>query len=376
MPHEASEFQIPLQRLLVGLIVILVPITIFGLYMGLNANLQVQQINGTYFRTISQSSATIASSYVVERVSELVQIANEPGVQRAVLSADGAYTSMSEEAIRARSEKEEARWNTSESDALAKTILGSDLALDIRRHRELNPKLLNVVIIDQSGATIAATEKPAHYLQTATEYWRAISAKEERAVHVSDVRYDDKSREQYVTITVPVYQEGSGRFIGAITALVDVNPLFTFFNQMQFGRTGRVFLVRTDGTVVAAAGINPAERMRSEEFNAIRDALGNLQGREAGYVHATLGNRKQYLIGFADTGLRMSYPALSWIVVASQEVHEAEGPIRAMGTFAVVMTALAVILLSVLAAYVFLHRKQRLEDLADKEAEKVNVMSA
>jgi hypothetical protein len=117
--------------------------------------------------------------------------------------------------------------------------------------------------------------------------------------------------------------------------------------------------------------------VRSEEFIAVRDALGTLRGREAGYVHATLPNSENYLIGFADTGLKAAYPNLPWIIIASQDLREAEGPIRSMATFSMVMTVFALVILSVLGAYVFLHRRQPLQDLEEEgEPEKKKSASA
>ena len=140
MPFDSSEFHIPLQRLLVGLIIILGPVTILGLYIGLQASGQTQQMNGVYFRTITQASAAITSEFITERVTELVQIANEPSVQQAVMAASRSYEHMNDAAIRSKAEQEETRWNSAASGLLVKNILGSDLARSIRRHRELNPK--------------------------------------------------------------------------------------------------------------------------------------------------------------------------------------------------------------------------------------------
>jgi len=57
---------------------------------------------------------------------------------------------------------------------LAKDILASDLARQLRRMRELNPGLLKVTVADASGATVAATDKPVHYFQTDRGYWAVL----------------------------------------------------------------------------------------------------------------------------------------------------------------------------------------------------------
>jgi hypothetical protein len=44
---------------------------------------------------------------------------------------------------------------------------------------------------------------------------------------VTDVRYDERTQFNYVSVAVPVLEEGSGRFIGGVSALVDISGLFS-----------------------------------------------------------------------------------------------------------------------------------------------------
>jgi hypothetical protein len=111
-------------------------------------------------------------------------------------------------------------------------------------------------------------------------------------------------------------------------------------------------------------------KMHSEEYSAIRDSLGSLRGRETGYLFTTFSKGESYLIGFADAGLKDAFPNLSWIVVASQEEREITGPIRNVAAFALFVMILALLMLSLLAAYVFLHRAQRPEDIEARMADR------
>jgi hypothetical protein len=128
MPLDSLEFRISLQRLLAALIVILVPITVFGFYIGLQADKQVHQMNGAYFRTIARSAAATTSEFIDQRVTEASLIANEPGLVHAVTVANRAYEHVSESEIRARADRIETTWNSSESDSRVNTMLSSDLS--------------------------------------------------------------------------------------------------------------------------------------------------------------------------------------------------------------------------------------------------------
>lgn len=363
MPLDPPEFRSSLQRLLAGLMLVLVTLTVVGFYVALQGDSYVRQMSGDHFRTLTRISAEITSKFVGEFVKDVGMISNSPSVVQAVTSANRPYEHLSEEAVRNKVEAVENKWNTPEADALSRNILTSDLARELRRERELNAKLLKITVADISGATVAATDKPLHYFQTDREYWRSLNSQGQGAIYVSDVRYDEQNRLYYVSVAYPILQEGTGRFIGVVTALVDLSPLFAQLNGQQIGRTGRVFLVRDDGVVIQAPGVTPGMKIKSEEYTAIRDALGTLRGREAGHIYATLPKGESYLIGFADTGLREAYPNLPWIVLASQEEREAVGPVRTMAGFALFMMIVALLMMTLLGAYVFMHRKQRLEDI-------------
>ena len=363
MPLDLLEFRTSLQRILVGLLLILVPVTVIGLYVALQGDSYVRQMSGDHFRTLTRMSADVTSRFVGEFVQDVSVIANNPRVVQAVTSANRPYEHLSEEAVRSKVDAIENKWNTSEADALSRSILTSDLARELRRDRELNTKLLKITVSDISGATVSATDRPLHYFQTDRDYWRLLYSQGQGAIHVSDLRYDDQNRLYYVDVAYPILEEGTGRFIGAVTALVDLSPLFAELNAQQIGRTGRLFLVRDDGVVIQAPGVTPGMKIKSEEYAAIRDAMGTLRGREAGYIYATLPKGESYLIAFADTGLREAYPNLPWIVLASQDEREAVGPIRGMAGFALLMMILALLMMTLLGAYVFLHRKQKLEDI-------------
>ena len=363
MPLDSLEFRTSLQKLLVALILILLPITVFGFYVALQADNHIRQSSGEGFRALTLTAAESTSQFIADRVKDVSYIANSPAALEAVTSANRQYEKFSEEAISAKVAAIEQDWETAKADALSERILTSDMAHQLRRLRELNPELLKIAIADATGSTVAATDRPIRYSLNDPELWHQLASGGQGAIHISDLRYDDQSRLYYVGIAYPILQEGTGRFIGAVTATVDISPLFVQLNRRQIGRTGRLFLVRDDGTVIEAPGITPTMNIKSEEYAAIRDAMGSLHGRQTGYLSATLSNGQSYLIGFADAGLKDAYPTLPWTVLASQEATEVTGPIRNMIVFAVLLMILAFLMLSLLAAYVVLHTKQRLEDI-------------
>jgi hypothetical protein len=199
-------------------------------------------------------------------------------------------------------------------------------------------------------------------------YWRAVYGEGRGGTYVSEIRYDDQTKANYFQIGVPVLEEGTRRFIGAVNALVDVSSLLSRFQRAEVGETARIMLLQDDGTVISAPNMDPSLRLKSDEYATVRDALATPQGRQAGYAVASMrgGDR---IVGFADTGLKKAYPNLGWLVLASQDEREALIPLLSLSRFALLMVVFALLMLTLLTVYFFLHRRQRFEDINVQAAE-------
>src|SRR6266498_4542317 len=122
------------------------------------------------------------------------------------------------------------------------------------------------------------------YFQADEEYWQDIYAQGRGAVSLTDILYDEATKTNYIGIGVPIVEEDSNRFIGTLDALVDVSSIFPVINRTQIGQTGRMILVKEDGTVISAPQANLAMKLKSAEYFAVKAALSTLQGRQIGYV--------------------------------------------------------------------------------------------
>ena len=372
MPYD---IQISLQKLLIGLIVVIVPLSIVGLYLTANADSSLQQTVGMHFRTIAQYDAAAASQFIRDRIIDVSTIAREPNVVDAVKASNRQYGGISEEAIAARIQKIEGQWDTPSADSVVKAMMSSRASRWLQQQHELNPRLLKIVVADENGAAVAATGKPIHYLEADQQRWQAVYAGGKGAVNVTDVSYDANTESDYVEIAVPVLEEDSGRFLGAITALIDMSGLFSSLDQQRLGRTGRILLVESSGIIVHAPNVTPDLRLKSEEFTTVHDLLGTMEGRQAGYVRAAMSSGER-IVGFADTGLKRSLPNLDWLIVVSQSEREALAPVRTLERFAFLMVVLGLLMLIVLLAYFWAHREQRLADLEVIETPKPSQQKA
>lgn len=356
------DVQISLQKLLTGLIIVIVPLSIVGLYLTSNADKRLEQAIGMQFRTIALADAAATSQFIGDRITDVSAIAGDPTIVDAVKAANHQYAGMSEEAIASRNQRVEGQWDTSNADSLVKDMLSSRASRWLQRQRSLNRRLLKIIVTDENGTAVAATGKPLHYVEADQQRWQAVYASGKGAINVTEVRYDASTQSDYVDIAVPILEEDSDRFIGVVSALVDVSGLFSALDQQQLGRTARVLLVTSKGTIINAPNVTPDLRLMSEEFTAVRDTLGTTVGRQTGYVKAPTSN-EECIVGFADTGLKRSQPRLDWLILVSQTEREALAPVRTLEQFAVIMVVLALLMLAGLLAYFWMQRQQELADL-------------
>jgi hypothetical protein len=370
MALDRFEVRVSLEKLLIVLIVILVPLNFIGLYLTMQSHSAVEQTTGTLFRDIAQSNAIAARQFIDDRVTNVGAIASQPAVVDAILATNRASGQINDAAKTTKIADTEKKWTTAEVDSLVAGILASRASASLRHYRELDPRFMKLIVVDANGVPVAATDKPAHYAPVDEVFWQGVSAQGKGAVYVSEVLFDGQGTASYIGIGFPVLDENSRRFIGAVHALVDVSGLFALLNREQPGRTTATLLVKEDGTVISAPNVTPAMQMKSEEYGAVRDALGTLQGRQAGYVIASMrgGNR---IVGFADTGLTPSYSNLSWFVMVSQNEHEALAPVRTVGYFAILMVVVGLLMVTLLAAYFFLHRAQEMADIEVPEKQEL-----
>jgi Cache domain len=362
MPHDNLEIRVSLQKLLLGLVVVIVPLSLVGLYITSESVSSVEEAHGAHLKAIAQATAGTVSQFIDRLVTEVGSIALAPALRDAVSSADRSYQNTSDAAIRDRMDTLEGKWTTHGVDSMVKEILTSPAAGYLRAYRDVDPRLLRIWVTDEAGAIVAATDKPQHYYQGKQDYWQAVYAQGRGSNSVSNILYDERNKSNYISIGMPIFDQTSGQVLGVVNAWVDVSGLSSPFAKNSLDGTAQVFLVGEDGTVIVGPNVEPANKLKSEEYGAVRDGLATVKGRQAGHVMATTSGGKR-LAGFADTGLRQAYPNLDWTVVVSEDERDATAPIRPVVRFAFSMVALSVVMLTLLAVYFFLHRRQQIPEI-------------
>jgi hypothetical protein len=367
MSTDRLEIHLPLKKLLIGLFLTLVPLCAVGLYTITKAGSQMRDTIGTHFRTIAGLTASEISMFFNDRVVAVGTLASDPTIVEAVTEANRRYAGVTRESVEAHILKMEKEWNTPAADGYVRQMLTSRAGRQLTGWRQTDRRFLRITLTDAQGAAIAATHKTMDYFQADEDFWQATFAEGRGSIHLTDVLYDDVTKSYYVGLGVPVMEEGTNRFIGAIDALIEVSMIFPLVHRIEVGDTMRAALVKGDGTIIYTPGVSLAAQLKSEEYESVREVLATASGRQRGYLTTRLRSGEDVLVGYADPGLADSHPKLDWKLLVIQDSRHAFAATRGVMRLMWFSVAVGVTLLTLLAVFFSLHRRPDYTDIQMEE---------
>lgn len=360
---QTLTFQMTFRRLLIGLVVTVVPISILALYIVPQSRKNFEKVMGTNFQGVAVSTAAEVADFVHYTVLESGVMATDPALLEAVEAANRSYRGMPEKAFRDKIRPVQHSWTT-ETSAAAQ-IVSNPASRLLRRYCDLDKKFLRITVANEKGVTVAATQKPRNYYRGDLEFWDRIYAGGQGSINVADVAYDPVTKSNCLGIGMPILEPGSGRLVGTMEALVEISSVFPVVSRAQTSPSMRVSLVKEDGSVISGPHLAVPMTTKSDEFQAVRETLGAVSGVPAGYLVTRLKQAGPTLIGFADAGLKSDYKNISWSVVVSQPARDAFAPVQRNERLIEVMVLIGLLAVIFLAVYFSLHRKGEIEEIEE-----------
>jgi hypothetical protein len=367
MALDRFEVRVSIQKILLGLVLVIVPLSIVGLVLTTRSDTALDASIGSHLKMTAQMYSNNLSHEIHDRVAAVKLIAADPGVVEAVTAGNRTYQSQSEAAITDKLNSAEKTWQTPQAAATVKSLLVSRPSETLRHYTNMDQQMLRITVTDEHGVPVAATAKPHRYTLTSSDAWQSVYNGGRGAVSISNILYDEPVKAYFVEIGVPVTEPATTQLAGVALAAVNITPALATFQQDTIGNGWKAYVVNSDGTVVSGPRTDVFARARSDEFAAIGDSLGTLEGRQTGYVIADLASGR-HIVGFADTGLNKTFKNLGWTVLISQDEHDAIAPIHLLSMFAILMVILALFMVTLLAVYYALHRKQQFADIEEGAA--------
>jgi preprotein translocase subunit SecG len=337
---DRLEVRISITKLLLALIIVIVPLSVIGLILTQQGDRTLANSVGNDFKTMAQLLSNEVSQAMKSRIADVNTLAKDPTIVAAASAGQSKAA----------------------GTALEKGMLTSPASQMLRERKALNPQFLSIVVTNQNGDVVAASQQPAKLSYTQDAGWQSVYNNGQGTGKISDVVDDEFTKSLYVNIGMPVTDQSSGATIGVVSAALNVTDVLSRFREAQIANGARAELVNDDGTIVSSPNADVFAHVKSPQFAAIRDTMGGLQGSESGWLMANLRNGP-YIVAYAGTGLKQHFPNLGWAVLVSQEERVAAAPIRGLEHFALAMVILAVFMLTLIFVYYFIHRAQDFDEI-------------
>lgn len=118
------------------------------------------------------------------------------------------------------------------------------------RHEEERDEHLALLVVNEKGRVIGDAKLGGDYRadQAGEPWWKVTYNDGEGKLYVSDIYLETSTGNRALDIGIPVLDPATGRVIGAIRCIMNVDVFFRFIKDMSFGTTGHGMLVDSEGT--------------------------------------------------------------------------------------------------------------------------------
>src|SRR5207244_4810015 len=129
-------------------------------------------------------------------------------------------------------------------------------------------------VVNPDGVEVATTARQPTPVHLPGGWTRTIRT--DNAV-VGDAYWDAASEKGVVVFAVPIYQTG-GRFLGALTAKLDLSAVHRLLRRFAAGTAGRVYLITVAGQPVAGSEAEREDLMQRHLDSAVTQRLLEHEG--------------------------------------------------------------------------------------------------
>lgn len=232
-------------------------------------------------------------------------------------------------------ERLDQQWQTAyaandEADSLVSGVLHGDEANHLRHFQEEFPQFVEIILTDQQGVNIAATDMTSDYYHADEEWWQVAY---QNGLSISQPEYDESSQSTAIIMAVAVYIDGSEDVVGILRTTVNVEFLEELLVTGLFGETGQTDIYLPNGQELEIE----RETDGTFELELEEEAIdANLLSQPVGTYAEILHNETPALASQAIVGVlgdteedEMAIANLDWRIVVTQERSEALQPVEA-----------------------------------------------
>ena len=206
--------------------------------------------------------------YAAGREADTVRLILAKDIEKLLLTlndrdmAVGLATTAEELSPDRLSELDEAWPELALDDPRVANVITSPMAENLKRIREEDPRIVEILVTDRFGQLVAATGKAGDFYQADEDWWKAVAEAGRPNVSVPPVNYDFSAAVWSIDLCVPIVSEGE--LVGVGKAVMDVTRLIAAPTVEAAGFTAAVTIANSDGQIIFADRVEPLSRKISD----------------------------------------------------------------------------------------------------------------
>jgi diguanylate cyclase (GGDEF)-like protein len=183
-----------------------------------------------------------------------------------------------------------------------------------------------LLVINQKAQVVATTARRPGPV-TLPPGWLNLARKDD--IILGEAHWDEALKKVGMMIAVPI-KAANGRFLGVLTARLNFQTIHKFLKSFSLGRSGHVYVIAQDGTLVISSRLIPSPFMKSKLAPRTTQALFK---KEAASLEYTDHQGKEVV------GTLKRVPQLEWAVVAEIRGEEAYAQIVRLRNLTLLMVS-------------------------------------
>ena len=244
-----------------------------------------------------------------------------------ITESNSRYEGMDAESIKLKLLDMDKRWIAAKpGDPILKEYLENRVSIGMGEILKTRTKISELFITDKYGGIVAASNKTSDFYQADEEWWQRAYNGGKGGVYVSDIEFDELSKNWIISIAVPIKDSKSGEVIGICRDSVEIEKLFGNLADFKLGNTGHTVLVDNKGMAIFHHGISTmTEKILPEK------TLRKMLDMKNSYLvmKSSLLHDKETFVAFNEIKPpHLSDRGISWILLVVQDMSEVSAPIH------------------------------------------------
>lgn len=280
---------------------------------------------GKQLELLTESQGILIGELLFRELSTLQTLAVNESLLTAVATQNEAYSDGEEAALAEILQRDNAWQQAQEGDSVVTAVLQNQASEQLRQFRTRFPENTELLITDQYGALVAATNSTERYYQADEAWWQGAYNIGFGATYFSEPWINERNENGFVYIALPLFAaqaDGTSAVVGVLQSTFSLKPLEDLMVAAQFGETGQIKLHFP--SVELALNANERIELRRDHL-IVASLLAEGQLADTDYILVDFDETPHLLsVGTINTlGHQPIVDELDWLISVQQAEEEA-----------------------------------------------------